>query len=442
MSDLILKRPNQKKTSAAGPSRRLSLSHVVLIASGMVLMFLLESLFWPGRGLAWHLHAAPGKNHAALAASVSNTPPWGRLEYTPIALERPEEYFTNDFAGKVPTVWVFRNQTPAQLTSLLAGLDFPEVARAYLADTSHWEKLSQAYRILPPPEVVLSLSPETRRRLYEILGRSPDNPLHATPFRFRKDGFDEWFAECGLNREKVELVRRLTYTQQDNLCFADATTFSQISTPEETKCLVKTLWRVSTFMIKLRVDENTDVDQLLNYWGRLGSARAYKPLLESMSRVPGGSSANLSFFLPPFARLRLYTYPNPRDPNVTHEDCFWSAMNFFNSEPDNGFFDPEYIQKVLRSDYARVRDGSQQYGDVLMLLGRENKALHMCVYVADDVIFTKNGMNTQQPWVLMKLPEMLGEYELEKPFVINVYRRTKPAPITSTHEFSSAARTL
>ena len=408
----------------------------------MILMFLIESLFWPGRGLAWRKNPATGKNVPATVSSGTNTPPWGRLEYTPIALERPEEYFTNDFAQKMPTVWVFRNHTAPQLTALFTGLDVSDAARAYLVNPDHWQLLPRAIRVVPPSEVVLSLSSETRRRLYEVLGRSPDNPFHANPFRFRKDGFDEWFAECGLNEEKVALVRKLTYTQQDNLCFADASTFSQISTPEETKCLIKTLWRVSTFMIKVRVDEQTDVEQLLSYWGRLGSARAYKPLLESMSRVEGGSAANISFFLPPFARLRLYTYPNPRDSNIAHQDCFWSAMNFFNTEPDNGFFNPDYTQKILRTEYARVRDGSQQYGDVLLLLGRDNQALHMCVYVADNVVFTKNGMNTQQPWVLMKLPEMLGVYELEKPFEITVYRRTKPAPISSTHEFSSAARTL
>ena len=415
----------------------------MLIGSGMILMFLIESLFWPGRGLAWQKNPAAGNNFSTPAAlSDTNIPPWGQLQYTPIALERPEEYFTNDFARKVPTVWVFRNYTAPQVTALFASLELTDATRSHLTNPDHWELLPRALRIVPPPEVVLSLNPETRRRLYEVLGRSADNPLQATPFRFRKNGFDDWFAECGLNPEKVELVRKLTYTQQDNLCFADTTTFSQVSTPEETKCLIKSLWRVSTFIIKMRVDEQTDVDQLLNYWGRLGSARAYKPLLESMSRVPGGSAMNISFFMPPFARLRLYTYPNPRDPNIAHEDCFWSAMNFFNTEPDNGFFNSDYLQKVLRTDYARVRDGSRQYGDVLMLLGRNNKALHMCVQVADDVIFTKNGMNTQQPWVLMKLSEMLGEYELEKPFEIVVYRRTKPVPISSTHEFSSAARTL
>lgn len=160
-----------------------------------------------------------------------------------------------------------------------------------------------------------------------------------------------------------------------------------------------------------------------------------------MSRVPEGATINLSYFLPPFARLRLYTYPNPRDTNVVHEDCFWSAMNFFNATPDDRFFDPEDIQKVLRSDYARVPDGTKRFGDVLLLLGKNNQALHMCVYLADDVEFTKNGANMQQPWVLMKLPEMLGEYQTEKPFEIITYRRKTP-PLTSLLEFSSSTRVL
>ena len=237
-------------------------------------------------------------------------------------------------------------------------------------------------------------------------------------------------------------MRQLTYPQAGNLCFADAAAFAELATPDETKCLVKSLWRVSTFMIKLRVDPSTDVDALMKYWGALGPAQIYKPLVESMSRVPEGATMNISYFLPPFARLRLYTYPNPRDRDIIRQDCFWSSMNFFNSTPDNGFFDPNYTLQVLKSDYARINDGSRRYGDLLLLLGQNDQALHMCVYVADDVVFTKNGANTQQPWVLMKLPEMLGGYEAEKPFKVVTYRRTAPVPLATVQEFSSAARHL
>jgi hypothetical protein len=70
------------------------------------------------------------------------------------------------------------------------------------------------------------------------------------------------------------------------------------------------------------------------------------------------------------------------------------------------------------------------------------QALHMCVYIVDDVVFTKNGANTQQPWVLMKLPEMFSQYASSKPYEVRVYRRTKPPPLGAVQEFSAAARVL
>ena len=145
---------------------------------------------------------------------------------------------------------------------------------------------------------------------------------------------------------------------------------------------------------------------------------------------------NISYFLPSFARLRLYTYPKPTE-HAVREDCFWTAMNFFNEQPDDGFFDPEYTQKILKTDYAQVPAGEKQFGDVLLLLASDRRALHMCVNIADDVVFTKNGFNTVQPWVLMKLSEMLASYEAERPFDVVIYRR-RVAPRLSTAGFSSA----
>lgn len=407
----------------------------------MVLMLLLETLFWPGHGLAWRQGTLPGAV-ARAASGGSNTPPWGRLEYTPIALDRPDEYFTNDFSQSPKPVWVFQDHSAEKVSTLFTSLELTESTRAWLANRTNWQFLPHTIIIAPPPEVVLSLSPETRRRFYETLGRLPGNYLQAMPFRFRADGFDDWFAGCGLPSEKMELVRRLSYPQAGTLCFADAATFGQISTPEETKCLIKSLWRVSTFVMKVQVNPRTDIDALVNYWGVLGAARTYKPLLESMARVPEGTTLNISYFLPPFARLRLFTYPNPREPQTIRQDCFWSSMNFFNTTPDNGYFDPAYTRQVLASDFARVRDSSRHFGDLLMLLGADQQALHMCVYIADDVVFTKNGANPQQPWVLMKLSEMLGQYEKDQPFEIVVYRRTAPPPLGAVEKFSSARRIL
>lgn len=417
------------------------LSQLVLVGAGMLFMLLLETLFWPGRGLAWkHLGSAAKKSSATVTGTNA---PWGRLEYTPIALDRPEEYFTNDFSQAAPrTLWIFRNQTEQQLSDVLGAFDFTDATRAWLTNRAHWQFTPRAIVLTPPAEVVVSLSPATRQKFYKLLGQNPENMLQATPFRFRADGFDDWFADCGVSPEKIALVRSLTYEQDGALCFADAPTFAALSTPEETKHVIKCLWRVSTFVAKLRIDPGTDVEQLMRYWSPLGPAREYRPLLESMTRVPESTTINLSYLLPPFARLRLYTYPNPRDRDIARQDCFWSSMNFFNSVPDSRFFNAEQTQKVLETEYTRVRDDSRRFGDLLMLTSANHQALHMCVFIADDVVFTKNGANTQQPWVLMRLPEMLGQYEKEQPFQIRVYRRRSPPPLGAVQEVSSAPRAL
>jgi hypothetical protein len=312
---LILKRPNKKTVAAAGTApRRKALSKVLLVAGGMALMLSLESVFWRNRGASPRHDAFSGTARASI--SRTNLPPWGQLEYTSIALDRPDEYFTNDFTRSPKPVWIFRNHTEQQLLALFGALELPEKTRAWLNDRSHWEIFPGGIRIAPSSDVVLSLSAATRGQLYPLLGRSPENYPQSTPFRFRADGFDDWFADCGLTKERLATVRQLIYSHDGTLCFADAATFAQIATPDETKCLVKGLWRVSTFVLKVRVTPQTDVDALMKYWGTLSAARVYRPLIESMTRVPDGASINVSYFLPPFARLRLYTYPNPADTNI------------------------------------------------------------------------------------------------------------------------------
>jgi hypothetical protein len=403
-------------------------AHFVFVLAGMLFMFLLDAVFWPGRGWLWRQGAASGASPASAAdAKTQEAPPWGRLEYVRIALERPEEFFTNS-VHRLPTRWVFRNHTEQQFTAFLASIDLPPVARKWLGDRAHWQIEPRAIVVMPPPEIVLSLGREPRAKLYDLLAQNPENVLHRTPFRFRAGGFEDWFADCGLPAEKIDFVRQLTYEQQGTLCFADAPAFSQVATVEETKCLVRALWRVSTVVIKLRLDPKTDVDALLKYWDAIGTASAYRPLIESMSRVEEGATLDIIRFLPPFARLRLYTYPDPRNANVAREDCFWSAMNFFNSAPDERFFNPDHIRAALNNDYTKPVDGSKRFGDVLLLLGAGGQALHMCVYIADDIVFTKNGANPQQPWVLMQLREVLGEYDREKPFTVVTYRRKTPVP--------------
>ena len=397
----------------------------------MVLMAMVHFLFFPRTGHIWNVFSSSEKSAVQDVHGKEPAPRWGRLEYVPLALDRPDDYFTNAMERPVEPRWVLRNRSQQQISQLFDSLNLTEPARSFFLDPKNWEQVADKFQIKPPPDMVVNIPSEARGKLYTELATFPENVPQRIPFTFRTNGFEEWFSECGLTREKIDLVRKLTYTKSENLCFADASVFGQLSTPEETTCLLKSLWRVSTFMLKIKVDPDTDIDALLKYWGKIGPAQVYRPLLESMSRITNGSSINISYFLPQFARLRLYTYPRADDPYAVREDCFWSSMNFFSETPDNQLFDERAKDQELMNKYMRVKETDRQFGDLLLLLANK-EALHMCVYLADDVVFTKNGANTIQPWVLMKIPEMLGVYQRLRPFEIVYYRRKDLSTATGT----------
>ena len=104
------------------------------------------------------------------------------------------------------------------------------------------------------------------------------------------------------------------------------------------------------------------------------------------------------------------------------EDCFWSSFNFFSDEPDDRFINPEYADRILQSDFTEVH-GEKRFGDVMLLESAE-KAVHMCVYMADDIVYTKNGGHIYQPWVLMRIADMMVQYQSDQPRRWRVFRKT------------------
>lgn len=67
------------------------------------------------------------------------------------------------------------------------------------------------------------------------------------------------------------------------------------------------------------------------------------------------------------ARARIYTYPQPVGSSANGTlDCHWTSLNFWNPVPDDRFSNPGYVRDQL---------------------------------------------GTAAPWVLMRLPNLLGNYE-------------------------------
>jgi hypothetical protein len=344
--------------------------------------------------------------------------PWGDLEIIPLVLERPNETLHADTTPTPEIRWVFQNFSAASLGELIQSCGLTATEQATLLETNRWQATTNGWNLFPPLELVRELSESSRAKLYSALARSPQNPQHY-PFVCREDGFDELLEGCELSSERVQMVRQLCYRRNGLLYFSDGHLFELLTSSNETRCLFRTLLRVPTMLVKLQVHADSEVDQLAEYWGVGGRANDLKPLLQSLARRPGGASINISHFLPPLPRLRLYTYPPAT--NGPRQDCFWTSFTFFGERPGYKLGDRRYASSLLDIDYVRWY-GEKRLGDVLILV-ESDVAVHACVYIADDIYYTKNGTDPNQPWVLMRMKDLKVQYASDQPQEWRVFRK-------------------
>ena len=57
-----------------------------------------------------------------------------------------------------------------------------------------------------------------------------------------------------------------------------------------------------------------------------------------------------------------------------------------------------------------------------MFMNSTGSVIHSCVYIADDIVFTKNGENLLQPWVLKKFDGVKQIYLQNDAWRVQGYR--------------------
>jgi len=347
----------------------------------------------------------------------------GTFEYIRLPLGEPDDLLPDVRVPLPPPRWFFAGYTVAQLKRLFRTSDLTDEQRPWLMDSGHWEPARGGLYVTPPLEIVAGLSRLARGQIYSVLAESPVNSPQHYPFRFPLNSVEERLADSGLTTNTWEVLRRLLYGHEGTVCFADGAVAQRLLTTEEFGTLVKALYREPTFIMRLMVNKQTDTEKLLRYWSKGGRGRQLKPLLEGLANVPGGAGINVHYLLPPFARQRLYTYATAlSDPAKSRQNCFWTALNFFNEQPDERFLELENVMRALHTEYHEPED-AREFGDVICLVDEKDRPIHMCVYIADDVVFTKNGNDDHAPWVLMKISDMLVEYPPSQALKLLTLRR-------------------
>jgi hypothetical protein len=352
-----------------------------------------------------------GPNRPLVQARTSTpVPPCGRIVAIEVPLANSDGVFPDREQRLANPRWFFEGTSPDRFAQLLSGCELRPSEQRILLDQRGWQTLSNGIVVTPPEQLIWSLSPRSRAKIYSMLARNPTNFPQCYPFRFLLSGFDQRFSRSDLPVSDIEKIRRLTYTNSGYLCFTDLQAMKPILTEKEFKDLIETLYQTPAYFVRVHLTADSDVNSLVKYWGKGGRERLIAPLLTSLTKAPEGRDLGVGYFMPPFARCRLYTYPYTwNDHPAGRQDCFFTSMNFFNSSPNTNFFDRAYTSRVLRSEYSCVQD-PPAYGDIVALSNASGEIFHTCVYIAEDFVFTKNGADTEEPWVLMKLPDVLMLY--------------------------------
>jgi len=416
--------PNQATSPGTRTGMRLSQTGLIVLCVSLIVTSSLLT-HYIGRRQTSPTGNAAGATSETIPAPSGAIPPWGELVTLDIDLEQPEEYVSFEATNDRIATWVFSNKTLKQTREILTDCGMPAADIDSLLAPGKVEDTPQATIVKPSDEVVISLPNPVRTKLYAILSEWPANRYMANPYHLPSEDFSSLVTAKDVPPAAIELVKKLTYLQAGKRMFSDLeVVLHQIPTPAGRLHLLKMLTYQTAVLARLRLRPDSDVDKLLGYWGSMPGVRSkdLRPLLESIKKTPEGGTISLLYLLPPFARERLYTFPLPSQAGDVKMDCHWTAMNFFNETPDPRFQDNAFASNYIKENCYQIGKPSM-VGDLVFLLNSKGEVIHSAVYIADDLVFTKNGINFAQPWILMRIPNMCEAFTVNEAPKIAYYRR-------------------
>jgi len=363
----------------------------------------------------------------APADSVIRTKPgpWGDLEYYTVFLEATKAQLKSSEIQTYDTEWNFVGYTEDQVAKLFETTDIPVAVRDELLNREKWRHREKMITVVPSNEAILGLTPEARVAIYSVLTRWEEDTYHHEPVVVGAHSVREWLEHEDLPENVLAAIERTSYHRGKNLVFADTPLALRLVETEEDRLKIrKALSRTPTLVVSLRVTADTDTAAIADYWGGATHAKDMQPFLESIAESGIPRTVDIAHLLPPTARRLLYTFPNSDFGRTGYyPDCHWTSLNFQNPDPLDRLADPPLATAYVLQNYTKVQ-GPYRYGDVIFLMdGATGNAIHSCVYLADDLVFTKNGRSPTQPWVVMKLDDVVSYYGMYYATQLACYRR-------------------
>lgn len=349
------------------------------------------------------------------ATFAANEGPWGSLRCFYIFLEAPVSLMETFPLPNTKPRWSFTKAQAADLPNLFEKAGLPKAFATTMLDPKNQLVEAGMVHLFPPLEDLEGMTPAMREVIYPELAKNPINEYHADPVLITTDSVEEWYRSSGLRAELVNIISRMAYKRGECLVFSDLSAIlNHARTSSEARMIFKAFTRTRSLMVHLELRPGeANIDQLLDYWTTGLSIRRkdIEPIMRSIIDTAGVEHLGLVHILPALVRKLLYTYPS-QDMLLqgTLPDCHWTTLNFFNYTPQDYLLDSRLATSKVLEDFNEVKP-PYRYGDILFFVDSEKgDAFHSCVYIADDIVYTKNGRNLLSPWLLMKLEDVKKIY--------------------------------
>jgi hypothetical protein len=364
--------------------------------------------------------------------------PWGHLACYDVLLAPPRDVLETLPAVSSEPEWTLFLPERETLLQTLAGLDAPETVREAVLRVLREAPAPDRglVTVRPPLDLVLQLPPTVRAEIFHHLVPDTHSNAYAQTIKIpARVPAARWFSPDTLPEPTRSAVVALTYPAGHSFAISDYGALLQVlpTEPAERVNALRAVFRQPALVLLLGKPAPEEIPALVSYWSGEQQTDP-SALLASFAENPTFRFLDVVHLLPPLAReyMNLYAFTDVGAPAAS---CYWTALNFDVTQPDSRFLtfpDQEGAEAALawerlQADYERI-PAPAALGDIIAYHAVDGRdaLTHVCSFVADDVVFTKNGFGLMAPWSLMRLADVDAVYLAATGVERQCFRRKGP----------------
>jgi hypothetical protein len=305
---------------------------------------------------------------------------------------------------------VFEQTTETAVRDTLRRCEVPAAVADRLLTPTRRVVSGNVLSLYPSVDDLTALTPASRSLLYQELAKSAANEYQRDPVYILGGDLEDWLMDAGLSEAQKELFRKLIWKRGEAMVFSDIQALLTLAkNSDEVRSTFRAVTRVRCLLVELELPLKTDRRQFIDYWAAGQTDAPRLTFINAITQRRAPQTVDITHFLPSLLRQRAYTFPEMElGLKGRFPDCHWTSLNFFNLTPKDYYLDTRLAAAQLVENYNTV-EPPYKYGDVLCFL-ENGEGLHTCVYIADDIVLTKNGDSILAPWALMQIKDVESIY--------------------------------